>query len=112
MHRRGASALCAPLLHPVHGLQSELNWRLSFCSPIRTSPSPKHNRCTRVVHQSRVGSQYRHTLEALGKHMEMLGLVFRKAQNKVQDLPSSAASWWTSSLDADVKGHAYEGRST
>ncbi|HEU4628473.1 MAG TPA: hypothetical protein VFS08_01970 [Gemmatimonadaceae bacterium] len=30
-------------------------------------------------------TQYRHTLEALGKEPGMLGLVFRKAQNKIQD---------------------------
>ncbi len=29
--------------------------------------------------------QYRHTLEALGKEGGMLGTIFRKAQNKIQD---------------------------
>src|SRR5436189_1255973 len=29
--------------------------------------------------------QYRHTLEELGKRGGMLGLIFRKAQNKIQD---------------------------
>ena len=29
--------------------------------------------------------QYRHTLEALGKHVGMLGTIFHKAQNKIQD---------------------------
>jgi type I restriction enzyme M protein len=28
---------------------------------------------------------YRHTLEELGKEPGLLGLIFRKAQNKVQD---------------------------
>ena len=60
--------------------------------------------------------QYRHTLEALGKRPGMLGLIFRKAQNKIQDpakLKRLVADLidkeqWTS-LDADVKGDAYEG---
>lgn len=30
-------------------------------------------------------TQYRHTLEALGKEPGMLGIIFRKAQNKIQD---------------------------
>jgi len=59
---------------------------------------------------------YRHTLEALGKKPGMLGLIFRKAQNKIQD-PAKLRrlvadlidrEQWTS-LDADVKGDAYEG---
>jgi type I restriction enzyme M protein len=29
--------------------------------------------------------QYRHTLESLGKQSGMLGTIFRKAQNKIQD---------------------------
>src|SRR5439155_15529192 len=29
--------------------------------------------------------QYRHTLEALGREKGMLGVIFRKAQNKIQD---------------------------
>jgi type I restriction enzyme M protein len=60
--------------------------------------------------------QYRHTLEALGKKPGMLGIIFRKAQNKIQDpakLKRLVADLidreqWTS-LDADVKGDAYEG---
>jgi type I restriction enzyme M protein len=60
--------------------------------------------------------QYRHTLEVLGKRPGMLGLIFRKAQNKIQDpakLKRLVADLidkeqWTS-LDADVKGDAYEG---
>jgi type I restriction enzyme M protein len=60
--------------------------------------------------------QYRHTLEALGKQPGMLGLIFRKAQNKVQD-PAKLRrlvvdlidrEQWVM-LDADVKGDAYEG---
>jgi type I restriction enzyme M protein len=61
-------------------------------------------------------THYRHTLDALGKKPGMLGVIFRKAQNKIQDPAKlkrlisdliDAAQW--SSLDADVKGDAYEG---
>ena len=60
--------------------------------------------------------QYRHTLEALGRQQGMLGLIFRKAQNKIQD-PAKLRrliadlidrEQWLA-LDADVKGDAYEG---
>src|SRR5258708_6173485 len=59
---------------------------------------------------------YRHTLEELGRQPGMLGLIFRKAQNKIQD-PAKLRrlivdlidrETWTI-LDADVKGDAYEG---
>jgi type I restriction enzyme M protein len=59
---------------------------------------------------------YRHTLETLGKKPGMLGVIFRKAQNKIQDPAKlkrlisdliDQAEW--TSLDADVKGDAYEG---
>jgi type I restriction enzyme M protein len=59
---------------------------------------------------------YRHTLEELGRRSGMLGLIFRKAQNKIQDPAKlrrliadliNKEDW--SSLDADVKGDAYEG---
>ncbi len=59
---------------------------------------------------------YRHTLEELGKRPGMLGVIFRKAQNKIQDPAKlrrliadliNKENW--SSLDADVKGDAYEG---
>jgi len=61
-------------------------------------------------------AQYRHTLEHLGKQGGMLGLIFRKAQNKIQD-PAKLRrliadlidrEQWIS-LEADVKGDAYEG---
>jgi len=60
--------------------------------------------------------QYRKTLENLGKQRGMLGIIFRKAQNKIQD-PAKLRrliadlidrEQWTS-LDVDVKGDAYEG---
>src|SRR3989454_1521414 len=59
---------------------------------------------------------YRHVLETLAKERGMLGVIFRKAQNKVQDPAKlrrliadliDGEQW--SSLDADVKGDAYEG---
>src|SRR5881409_920739 len=59
---------------------------------------------------------YRHTLEELGKRPGMLGVIFRKAQNKIQDPAKlrrlvadliDKEQW--SSLDVDVKGDAYEG---
>jgi type I restriction enzyme M protein len=60
--------------------------------------------------------QYRHVLDDLGRHPGMLGVVFRKAQNQIQDPAKlrrlivdliDRESWMT--LDADVKGDAYEG---
>src|SRR2546426_431048 len=59
---------------------------------------------------------YRHILEELGKKKGMLGIIFRKAQNKIQDPAKlrrlvadliDREQWIT--LDADVKGDAYEG---
>jgi type I restriction enzyme M protein len=61
-------------------------------------------------------AHYRKTLEELGKRPGMLGVIFRKAQNKIQD-PAKLRrliadlidkEQWTS-LSADVKGDAYEG---
>ncbi len=61
-------------------------------------------------------THYRHILDTLGKRSGMLGLIFRKAQNKIQD-PSKLRrliidlidkEQW-SSMSADVKGDAYEG---
>jgi type I restriction enzyme M protein len=59
---------------------------------------------------------YRKTLENLGKQRGMLGIIFRKAQNKIQDPAKlrrliadliDKENWI--SLDVDVKGDAYEG---
>ncbi|MEO7000334.1 MAG: class I SAM-dependent DNA methyltransferase [Ktedonobacterales bacterium] len=61
-------------------------------------------------------THYRHTLAELGKGRGMLGLIFRKAQSKFTDPAKlrrviadliDRESWTT--LDADVKGDAYEG---
>ena len=60
--------------------------------------------------------QYRDILEHLGTQGGMLGIIFRKAQNKIQD-PAKLRRLvtdlidrerWTT-LDADIKGDAYEG---
>ncbi len=59
---------------------------------------------------------YRDTLRELGKHGGMLGLIFEKAQNKIQDPAKlrqliveliGKENW--SAMAADVKGDAYEG---
>ena len=59
---------------------------------------------------------YRHILEELGRAKGLLGIIFRKAQNKIQD-PAKLRrlvadlidrEQWTT-LDVDVKGAAYEG---
>ncbi|MEX0749319.1 MAG: class I SAM-dependent DNA methyltransferase, partial [Dehalococcoidia bacterium] len=61
-------------------------------------------------------THYRHLLEELAKEPGMLGIIFRKAQNKIQD-PAKLRrliadlidrETWTT-LEADVKGDAYEG---
>jgi type I restriction enzyme M protein len=60
--------------------------------------------------------QYRHVLVELGRKPGTLGVIFRKAQNKIQDPAKlkrlvsdliDKEQWMT--LDADVKGDAYEG---
>ncbi|MGH3071379.1 MAG: N-6 DNA methylase, partial [Gaiellaceae bacterium] len=59
---------------------------------------------------------YRHVLDELGRRPGMLGVVFRKAQNRIQDPAKlrrlivdliDRERWMT--LDVDVKGDAYEG---
>lgn len=60
-------------------------------------------------------TQYRHTLEALGKEPALLGVIFRKGQNRIQDPAKlkrlvdliDAETW--SGLDVDLKGDIYEG---
>lgn len=61
-------------------------------------------------------ARYKHILTELGKKPGMLGMIFRKSQNKIQD-PAKlkrlisdliGKEQWMS-LDADVKGDAYEG---
>ncbi len=58
---------------------------------------------------------YRKTLEALGKEKGMLGVIFRKSQNKIQDPAKlkrlveliNGETWI--GMDADIKGDIYEG---
>jgi len=61
-------------------------------------------------------AHYIHVLRELGQRAGMIGVVFRKAQNRIQDPAKlrrlivdliDRESWLT--LDADVKGDAYEG---
>ncbi|HPA48800.1 MAG TPA: class I SAM-dependent DNA methyltransferase [Methanofastidiosum sp.] len=58
---------------------------------------------------------YRHILESLGKESGMLGMIFRKGQNKIQDpaklkrLISLIDQEVWIGLDVDVKGEIYEG---
>ncbi len=64
----------------------------------------------------RLEAHYRKTLEELSKQGGMLGLIFRKAQNKIQDpaklrqliVELIGKETW-SSMSTDVKGDAYEG---
>jgi len=58
---------------------------------------------------------YRHTLEELGKKSGLLGVIFRKALNKIQDpaklrrlITMIDSETWVG-LDIDVKGEIYEG---
>ena len=84
----------------------------------RTSPIPEELDWPSLM--ARDGSEleyhYRHVLEDLGKEPGMLGIIFRKAQNKIQDPAKlrrlvvdliDREQWMM--LDADVKGDAYEG---
>jgi type I restriction enzyme M protein len=59
---------------------------------------------------------YRHILETLARHAGTLGVIFRKAQNKIQDPAKlkkliveliDAENW--SATGVDIKGDAYEG---
>jgi type I restriction enzyme M protein len=58
---------------------------------------------------------YRHILESLGREKGLLGVIFRKSQNKIQDpaklrrlIELINAETWVG-LDIDVKGAIYEG---
>lgn len=83
-------------------------------------PIPAKYRWAELVAPKMTGERlelhYRATLRELGKSSGMLGLVFRKAQNKIQDPAKlrqliveliDKESWL--SMGADVKGDAYEG---
>ena len=60
-------------------------------------------------------THYRHILDSLGKKNGMLGVIFKKAQNKIQDpaklerlIKMIDTETWTG-LDIDIKGEIYEG---
>jgi len=65
---------------------------------------------------SKLEQHYRQTLRTLGQQGGMLGLIFRKAQNKIQDpaklrqlvVELIGKEQWLS-MSSDVKGDAYEG---
>src|ERR1700682_4120940 len=81
----------------------------------KPSPIPKGQDWTALLAKDgdELEIHYRHTLEGLGKRSGMLGVIFRKAQNKIQD-PAKLRrlivdlidqEQWVK-LDADVKGGA------
>ena len=86
----------------------------------REQPIPKGYRWSDLASPQMEGDRlelhYRKTLETLGRQGGMLGIIFRKAQNKIQD-PAKLRrlivdligneSWLV--MSADVKGDAYEG---
>ena len=91
--------------------QTQPPWR-------RTSPIPEGMDWPSLLARDgdELETHYRHILEELGKEPGMLGIIFRKAQNKVQDPAKlrrlivdliDREQWMM--LDADVKGDAYEG---
>jgi len=60
-------------------------------------------------------THYRHILDSLGKEKGMLGVIFRKSQNRIQDpaklkrlIELINAETWIG-IDIDVKGEIYEG---
>ncbi len=64
---------------------------------------------------SALDDQYRHILETLGNGKGLLGVIFRKSQNKIQDPAKlkrlveliNSETWI--GMDIDVKGEIYEG---
>src|SRR3984893_6946441 len=84
----------------------------------KKSPSPEKYSWPELLKRDgdELEIHYRHTLEELGKEPGLIGVIFRKAQNKIQDPAKlrrliadliDKEEW--SSLDTDVKGDAYEG---
>ena len=84
----------------------------------RASPVPSEFAWPSLLKRSgdELETHYRHVLESLGKEKGMLGIIFRKAKSEVQDPAKlerlikdliDRENWM--SLDADVKGDAYEG---
>ena len=83
----------------------------------RDSPIPEEYGWQSLVNKDgdELDVHYRHTLESLGRETGMLGVIFRKAQNKIQDpaklkrLVSMMDEETWLEMDADVKGDVYEG---
>ena len=87
-----------------------------FNRPVDHSQRPRLGRACCAWMATSLKTHYRHILDELGKKKGMLGVIFRKAQNKIQD-PAKLRrliadlidnEQWMS-LDVDVKGDAYEG---
>ena len=85
-----------------------------------TQPIPAGHRWENLASSAMEGAElerhYRETLRVLGAHGGMLGLIFEKAQNRIQDPAKlrrliveliGREDW--SAMAADVKGDAYEG---
>jgi type I restriction enzyme M protein len=85
----------------------------SFRIPSRV-PETYNWKALRKLEGDALEIQYRHTLENLGKEHGMLGTIFRKAQNKIQDPAKlkrlvnliEGENW--SQLKVDVKSEIYE----
>jgi len=83
----------------------------------KTSKIPKNMDWSSLVSKDgdALEVQYRHILESLGKEKGMLGVIFRKSQNKIQDPAKlkrlvnliNQETW--AGIDIDVKGEIYEG---
>jgi len=80
-----------------------------------TSPSEYNWQSLRSQDGDALEIQYRKTLENLGKEKGLLGVIFRKSQNKIQDpaklkrlIELTNSETWVG-LDVDVKGEIYEG---
>ena len=81
------------------------------------NPIPADYRWSKLTKESgdELEVHYRHTLENLGKEPGLVGIIFRKAQNKISN-PSDlqrvikmiADENW-SGMDVDIKGAIYEG---
>jgi len=83
----------------------------------KKSLMPKDNDWDSLLDKSgdKLETHYRHLLEKMGKESGLLGVIFRKAQNKIQDpaklerlIKLINEETWVG-LDIDIKGEIYEG---
>src|SRR3989304_857535 len=83
----------------------------------KQSVIPKNYDWTSLLDKSgdKLEIHYRHLLETLGKESGLLGIIYRKSQNKIQDpaklerlIKLINEETWVG-LDIDVKGEIYEG---